>query len=68
MGSGSLAAVSVLESKYRDGLDEAQAKALCMEAIEAGIVYDLGYNGNQVGQQCGFVRDQEGGGGNAQEC
>ena len=43
MGSGSLAAVSVLESKYQDNMNEEQAKALCMEAIEAGIFYDLGY-------------------------
>lgn len=42
MGSGSLAAISVLESKYQDNLNEEQAKALCMEAIEAGIFYDLG--------------------------
>lgn len=43
MGSGSLAAVSVLESKYKDNMTREEAKQLCTEAIEAGIFYDLGY-------------------------
>jgi 20S proteasome subunit beta 2 len=42
MGSGSLAAVSVLESKFKDNMTEQEAKDLCMEAIEAGIYHDLG--------------------------
>jgi 20S proteasome subunit beta 2 len=43
MGSGSLAAVSVLETKYKDDMTREEAKQLCIEAIEAGIIYDLGY-------------------------
>jgi 20S proteasome subunit beta 2 len=43
LGSGSLNAISVLEAKFRDGLTEVEAIALCTEAIEAGIIYDLGY-------------------------
>jgi hypothetical protein len=38
-----LNAISVLEAKFRDGLTEVEAIALCTEAIEAGIIYDLGY-------------------------
>lgn len=43
MGSGSLAAISILESKYRDDLGVEDAKALVIEAVEAGIVHDLGF-------------------------
>ncbi len=42
MGSGSLAAVAILESKFRDDLGVEEAKALVIEAVEAGIVHDLG--------------------------
>jgi 20S proteasome subunit beta 2 len=41
-----LNAISVLEAKFRDGLTEVEAIALCTEAIEAGIIYDLGSGSN----------------------
>lgn len=46
MGSGSLAAVCVLETKYKDNMTEEEAKQLCMEAIEAGVYHDLGSGSN----------------------
>jgi 20S proteasome subunit beta 2 len=46
MGSGSLAALSVLETNYRDGLDEQQAIDLAADAIQAGIFHDLGSGSN----------------------
>ena len=46
MGSGSLAAVSILETKYKDNMDVQEARLLCMEAIEAGIYHDLGSGSN----------------------
>jgi len=42
MGSGSLAALSILEAKFKDDLTLEEAKALVIEAIEAGITHDLG--------------------------
>lgn len=42
MGSGSLAAVSILETKYKDDLSLEEAKSLVIEAVEAGIIHDLG--------------------------
>ncbi len=42
MGSGSLAAMAVFESKYRDDLTLEEARNLVIEAIEAGILHDLG--------------------------
>ncbi len=46
MGSGSLAAMSVLESGYADDLDEAAAVELVSQAIQAGIFNDLGSGSN----------------------
>lgn len=46
MGSGSLAAMGVLETKYRDNLNQEQATELVKEAIEAGIFHDLGSGSN----------------------
>jgi len=46
MGSGSLAAMSVFETKYKDDLDEKEAVALVDEAIQAGIFNDLGSGSN----------------------
>jgi len=46
MGSGSLAAMSVLESKYKDGLTIEEGKQLVADAIRAGIFNDLGSGGN----------------------
>jgi len=46
MGSGSLSALAVLETKYREDLSEQEAIDLAAEAIEAGIKYDLGSGSN----------------------
>jgi len=46
MGSGSLAAISILEAKYKDTLTREEGIALVTEAIEAGIVHDMGSGGN----------------------
>ncbi|KAK8800681.1 hypothetical protein WA158_000006 [Blastocystis sp. Blastoise] len=45
-GSGCLAASSVLETNYREGLNEDEAKELIADAITAGIFNDLGSGGN----------------------
>jgi len=46
MGSGSLAAMSVMETQWKEGLSEEEAKALVTEAIKAGILNDLGSGSN----------------------
>ncbi|KAJ8598071.1 hypothetical protein CTAYLR_005559 [Chrysophaeum taylorii] len=46
MGSGSLAAMSVFETGYRDGMAEAEAVALVKDAIFGGIFNDLGSGSN----------------------
>jgi 20S proteasome subunit beta 2 len=46
MGSGSLAAMAVLEKKYKDGLEEQECIDLVKDAIEAGIFNDLGSGSN----------------------
>ncbi|KAI8608465.1 proteasome subunit beta type-7 [Chytriomyces sp. MP71] len=46
MGSGSLAAMSVFESRWKNGLDRDQAVELVKDAIEAGIFNDLGSGSN----------------------
>jgi 20S proteasome subunit beta 2 len=46
MGSGSLAAMSVFESGWRENLDEASAIKLVRDAIAAGIENDLGSGSN----------------------
>ena len=46
MGSGSLAAVAVFESKYRPNLTRDEAIKLVNDAIEAGIFNDLGSGSN----------------------
>ena len=46
MGSGSLAAMGVLETKYRDNMSEQEAIDLVKDAIEAGIFHDLGSGSN----------------------
>lgn len=46
MGSGSLAAVAILETKYKDDLTIEEGKALVLEAVEAGILHDLGSGSN----------------------
>lgn len=47
MGSGSLAAMSVFETKWREkAMTRDEAVALCSEAIQAGIFNDLGSGSN----------------------
>ncbi|KAH8742044.1 PUP1/proteasome subunit beta type 7 [Cryptosporidium ryanae] len=47
MGSGSLSAISVLESGYNDNLSELECVGLVSSAIKAGIYNDL-YSGSNV--------------------
>jgi 20S proteasome subunit beta 2 len=42
MGSGSLAAISVFETEWRENMSESEARALVQKAILAGIFNDLG--------------------------
>lgn len=46
MGSGSLAAMAVFESRYKDNMDEKEAIKLVRDAIAAGIFNDLGSGSN----------------------
>lgn len=46
MGSGSLAAMAIFESSWREEMDEAEAVKLVQRAIGAGIFNDLGSGSN----------------------
>jgi 20S proteasome subunit beta 2 len=46
MGSGSLAAMAMMEAGYRDNMTEQEAKDLVHRAIRAGIFNDLGSGSN----------------------
>jgi 20S proteasome subunit beta 2 len=46
MGSGTLAAMSVLESRWKPDMEEADAKQLVRDAIAAGIFNDMGSGSN----------------------
>lgn len=46
LGSGSLQAMGVMESGYKDNMTEEQAVNLCIASIEAGIYHDLGSGSN----------------------
>lgn len=46
LGSGSLAALSVLETQWRENMTKDEAMELCANAIEAGIFNDLGSGSN----------------------
>ena len=46
LGSGSLAAMGIMESTYKDDMTEEEAKKMCIDAIEAGIYHDLGSGSN----------------------
>ena len=46
LGSGSLAAMGIMETTYKDNMTEEEAKAMCVAAIEAGIYHDLGSGSN----------------------
>lgn len=45
-GSGSLAAMAILEVNYREGMEREEAINLVVAAIEAGIYHDLGSGSN----------------------
>lgn len=45
-GSGSLAAMAILETYYKEDMTREEAIELCVKAIEAGIVHDLGSGSN----------------------
>jgi len=46
MGSGSLAAMSIFESEYKQDMDVEEAKALVAKSVTAGILNDLGSGSN----------------------
>lgn len=46
MGSGSLAAMGILETRYKDNMNQEEAIELAKMAIEAGIFHDLGSGSN----------------------
>ncbi|KAK9380444.1 nucleophile aminohydrolase [Kockiozyma suomiensis] len=46
LGSGSMAAMATLESKWKKSMTKQEAMELCAEAIEAGIWNDLGSGSN----------------------
>ena len=46
MGSGSLAAMGIMETNFKENMTEEEAKALCIKAIEAGVYHDLGSGSN----------------------
>lgn len=45
-GSGSLAAMAIMETNYREDMTKEEAIKLCVAAIEAGIYHDLGSGSN----------------------
>jgi 20S proteasome subunit beta 2 len=56
MGSGSLQAMTIFESKYKDNMTRDEAVALVTEAISAGIYHDLG-SGSHV-DYCVITKDK----------
>lgn len=46
LGSGSLAAMAIMETRYQDNMSEEDAKKMCIDAIEGGIYHDLGSGSN----------------------
>lgn len=63
LGSGSLAAMAVLESKWKQGLTREEAIELAADAIEAGIWNDLGSGSNvdvcvmEIGKDAQYLRN-----------
>merc|ERR1719356_1448428 len=58
MGSGSLAAMAILESEYKDDMTTEEGKKLIAKAIRAGIFNDLGSGGNV--DVCVITKDEGG--------
>ena len=56
MGSGSLHAMTILESKYKDNMTREEAINIVIEAISAGIYHDLG-SGSHV-DYCVITKDK----------
>lgn len=56
MGSGSLQAMTIFESKYKDDMTKEEAIQLVTEAISAGIYHDLG-SGSHV-DYCVITKDK----------
>ena len=56
MGSGSLHAMTIVESKYKNNMTEEEAVAIVTEAITAGIYHDLG-SGSHV-DYCVITKDK----------
>jgi 20S proteasome subunit beta 2 len=46
MGSGGLAATAIMEAQFKENMTEAEAKQVCINAIEAGIYNDEGSGSN----------------------
>lgn len=46
MGSGSLAAMAIMETEYKDNMTEEEAITLITHCVEAGIYHDLGSGSN----------------------
>lgn len=46
MGSGSLQALGIIESNFKEDMNEEEAIKLAVAAIEAGVYYDLGSGSN----------------------
>lgn len=55
MGSGNLAAMGILEDRFKPNMDLEEAKALVSDAIQAGIMSDLG-SGNNI-DLCVITKD-----------
>jgi len=45
-GSGSLAAMAIMETRYKENMTREEAIDVCVAAIEAGIYHDLGSGSN----------------------
>lgn len=46
MGSGSLAAMAIMETEYKENMTQEEAFNLVVKAIEAGVYHDLGSGSN----------------------
>lgn len=63
LGSGSLAAMAILETNYKDNMTKEEAKKLCSDAILAGIWNDLGSGSNvdlcvmEIGKDAELLRN-----------
>merc|ERR1740123_2223786 len=46
LGSGSLAAMAIMETQYKEDMTQEEAVKVCVAAIEGGIYHDLGSGSN----------------------